>query len=349
MEPHSPQQEHEEQEQQEEQEDEDSSDDDDDDEEDDNDEDTYTLRFDEEDDPLAFAEDDSSGIQPYQQFERLENHYEALADKKRKALASNHHHSETPVKKSRQEDFAGASMEAIMEMMNYGLRRKSRKCKKRGRRKGSKNKLNPEVTRKLGDATLHYAHGVMKRVQANQKLQSWRKDGEKKMLETEERTRGAVNRTVQQKINKDAGNSGEAEATTDDSYKIEEAICVLKEVVRIAPNLPDPYHTLGLVYNAVGNKKKALNFYMLAAHLTPKDPSLWKLLVTWSIEQGNAGQAMYCLSKAITADPADIDLRFHRASLYVELGDYQKAAESYEQISRLCPDDVEAIKTATMV
>ncbi|XP_057508578.1 uncharacterized protein LOC130791465 isoform X2 [Actinidia eriantha] len=163
-------------------------------------------------------------------------------------------------------------------------------CKKRGRRKGSKNKLNPEVTRKLGDATLHYAHG-----------------------------------------------------------RYEEAICVLKEVVRIAPNLPDPYHTLGLVYNAVGNKKKALNFYMLAAHLTPKDPSLWKLLVTWSIEQGNAGQAMYCLSKAITADPADIDLRFHRASLYVELGDYQKAAESYEQISRLCPDDVEAIKTATML
>ena len=31
-----------------------------------------------------------------------------------------------------------------------------------------------------------------------------------KMLETEERTRGAVNKTVQQKINKDAGNSGEA-------------------------------------------------------------------------------------------------------------------------------------------
>ena len=89
METHSPQQEYEEQEQQEEQEDEDSSDDDD---EDDNDEDAYTLRFDEEDDPLAFAEDDSSGIQPYQQFERLENHYEALADKKRKALASNHHH-----------------------------------------------------------------------------------------------------------------------------------------------------------------------------------------------------------------------------------------------------------------
>lgn len=31
--------------------------------------------------------------------------------------------------------------------------------KKRGRRKGSKNKVSAEVTKKLGDATLHYAHG----------------------------------------------------------------------------------------------------------------------------------------------------------------------------------------------
>lgn len=53
--------------------------------------------------------------------------------------------------------------------------------------------------------------------------------------------------------------------------------------------------------------------------------------------------------KAITADPADMSLRFSRASLYVELGEYQKAAESYEQISRLCPENLEALKTATMV
>ncbi|GMH22799.1 hypothetical protein Nepgr_024642 [Nepenthes gracilis] len=71
------------------------------------------------------------------------------------------------------------------------------------------------------------------------------------------------------------------------------AIGVLNEVVRLAPNLPDPYHTLGLVYNA--------------------------------FEQGNIGQAWYCLSKAINADPADITLRYHRASRYMEIGNYEKA------------------------
>ncbi|XP_058224439.1 uncharacterized protein LOC131333749 isoform X4 [Rhododendron vialii] len=255
----------------------------------------YAFRFDGEMDPLAFTEDDTFGVQPYQQFERLEHAYEALAERKRKSLSQPHPDprffgSESPLKKSRQEGFNGASMEEIMEVMNYGRRKRSKKSRKRGRRKGSKNKLNPEVTRKLGDATLHYAHG-----------------------------------------------------------RYEEAICALKEVIRVAPNLPDPYHTLGIIYSEIGDKKKALNFYMLAAHLTPKDSSLWKLLVPWSIEQGNAGQARYCLSKAITADPADMSLRFSRASLYVELGEYQKAAESYEQISRLCPENLEALKTATMV
>lgn len=37
-----------------------------------------------------------------------------------------------------------------------------------------------------------------------------------------------------------------------------------------APNLGDPYHTLGLLHEAMGNNRKALDFHMIAAHLTPK-------------------------------------------------------------------------------
>ncbi|KAM3323972.1 general transcription factor 3C polypeptide 3 isoform X1 [Capsicum chacoense] len=250
----------------------------------------YKFQFGAEMDPLSFAEEDAFGLQPYQQFERLQHQYEALAAKKRKAVALQPA-SEVPAKKlrqeDRQEDGPGASYEEILEAMNYGMKKKSRKLKKRGRRKGSKSKVSPELKRKLGDATLHYAHG-----------------------------------------------------------RYEEAKRVLREVIRLSPNLPDPYHTLGLIYNAMGDKKRAMNFYMLAAHLSPKDASLWKLLVAWSIEQGDRKQTRYCLSKAISADPEDVSLRYDRASIYIELGDYQKAAESYEQIARLCPNDVEVLKTA---
>jgi len=66
-------------------------------------------------------------------------------------------------------------------------------------------------------------------------------------------------------------------------------------------------------------------------------------------EQNNAGQVRYCLSKAITADPKDVGLRFDLASLYFELGEYQKAAGLYSQIVGLYPGNIVARKMAAKV
>lgn len=52
------------------------------------DEGEYTFRFEDGINPLDFVENNDSGVQRYRQFERLE--YEALADKKRKAVADCH-------------------------------------------------------------------------------------------------------------------------------------------------------------------------------------------------------------------------------------------------------------------
>ncbi|GAV70840.1 TPR_1 domain-containing protein/TPR_9 domain-containing protein [Cephalotus follicularis] len=228
-------------------------------------------------------ENEEEERQLYPHFTGLE--YEALAAKKRKSLTNTN--QQGPMKKmANTNSISFASMDEIMETLNYGGRRKSRKKPKvRGRRKGSKNKLSPEIAEMLGDATLHYAHG-----------------------------------------------------------RYGEAISVLLEVIRLAPSLPDSFHTLGLVYQALGNTERAMTSYWFAAHLRPKDASLWELLFTWSIEQRNINRAMYCISKAISADPSDITVKFHRASLYVELGDFRRAAESYEEILQLCPENVEALK-----
>lgn len=252
---------------------------------DDNSEDgEFVLRFEGDMNPFDFTEDDAFGVQPFQRFERLE--YERLAERKRKAH-ENDLHEESP-KKSREEDVFGASVDELTEAMNYGDRRKLRKkSKRRGRPKGSKRKLTPEVKRMQAEGYLHYANG---------------------------------------------------------RYK--EAISVLTKVVRLVPNLPETYHTLGLVYDANGEKQKSMSFYMLAAVMKPKDSYLWKLLSEWSLEEGNTAQARYCLSKAIMADPEDIKLKYRRASLYIVLGDHEKAAKSFDEISRLCPDDAEALKRA---
>ncbi|KAK7341332.1 hypothetical protein VNO80_24258 [Phaseolus coccineus] len=257
-------------------------------EEDDNDieeEDEYTFRFENGMNPLDFIDNnDDSGLQPYERFERLEQ--EALADKKRKATEC--HSEEPPSKMSRESDISGSKIAEIMEAMNYhGVRKRSRKPKKRGRRKGSKNKMDPRLTRMLGDATLHYACGHYDKAKA-----------------------------------------------------------VLLEVIKLAPNLPDSYHTLGLVCSSLQDYKRAMSFYLIAAHLTPKDSSLWKRIFTWSIEQGYIDQARHCLLRAITADPKDVTLRGLLARLYVELGDYQKAAVTYEQVHQLCYENVDPLKAA---
>ncbi|KAK8509191.1 hypothetical protein V6N13_062246 [Hibiscus sabdariffa] len=210
--------------------------------------------------------------------------YEALAEKKRKALADIQ--GEGSSKKGRKDDIPQGIMDEIMQAMNYGGRRKSRKIKKRGRRTGSRNKLSPEIKSMIGDATLHYGNGRFK-----------------------------------------------------------EAISVLNQVVKLAPNFAHLYQMLGLSYKSLGDKKRAFQFYMLAGLLNPKDPDLWKLLFNWSVEQQSVGQACYCLSKAVMADPTDVSLRYLQASLYVELGDYQKAADSYDQIQQISPDDAEALKS----
>jgi len=62
-----------------------------------------------------------------------------------------------------------------------------------------------------------------------------------------------------------------------------QAKAVLLEVIKLAPNLPDSYHTLGLVCSSLQDYKRAMSFYLIAAHLTPKDASLWKRIFTWSM------------------------------------------------------------------
>ena len=52
------------------------------------------------------------------------------------------------------------------------------------------------------------------------------------------------------------------------------------------PNIADPFHTLGLIYEGEGNPRRALDFFMIAAHLTPKDIPLWKRLAALSTQLG---------------------------------------------------------------
>ena len=57
------------------------------------------------------------------------------------------------------------------------------------------------------------------------------------------------------------------EATMHYAYReFQSAITLLMEVIRLAPGLPHAYHTLGLIYEEMGDVRKALKLFMMAAH-----------------------------------------------------------------------------------
>ncbi|CAL5003385.1 unnamed protein product [Urochloa decumbens] len=221
------------------------------------------------------------------------NDYEALAARKRNALAEEQPQREGS-KRPRQDELSEVEAATMFDqlMEGFGLRRKrrSKDGKKRGRKKGTKNKGSPEVIKKLGDATLLFAE-----------------------------------------------------------EKFNEAIPILHEIVRTAPNLPDSYYLLGSIYSETGELDKAINFLMLAAYVSPKDASLWKKLIPLAKKKEDASLARHCILKAMRADPEDVDLKYLCGDMYRNLRDYQKAAEIYEQIVRIYPANIAVRKVAAQM
>ncbi|GJN13251.1 hypothetical protein PR202_ga31603 [Eleusine coracana subsp. coracana] len=128
-----------------------------------------------------------------------------------------------------------------------------------------------------------------------------------------------------------------------------QAIPILHEIVRIAPNFPNSYYLLGSIYDEIGELDKSINFLMLAAYVSPKDASLWKKLVGLARKKEDAPLARYCILKAMRADPEDTGLKYVCADIYRKLHDYQKAGVIYEQIVKADPANVFVRKVAAQM
>jgi tetratricopeptide (TPR) repeat protein len=124
------------------------------------------------------------------------------------------------------------------------------------------------------------------------------------------------------------------------SQDFSEAIRLLEEVVRRVPSVADPYHTLGLVYEEMDNRRKALDCYLIAAYLTGRDAETWKRVATMSHQQGLHEQAIYCINRALRLVPGDGQAQFTRATVLVDMGQLKKGTEAFRNLQRLRPHDV---------
>jgi len=165
------------------------------------------------------------------------------------------------------------------------------------------------------------------------------------------------------------------EATMSYAYRdFQGAVTKLLEVVRLCPRIPHPYETLGLIYEELGQKKKSLQLFLMAANLSKRDAMQWKHLAGLATEVrhgrqfwggrsrgreplrerrlltaapcaqvGESEQALFCLGKVLSLDPDDVDALWEQARLHVELGQHRKAAGGLATLLQRRPRDVQVV------
>ena len=106
------------------------------------------------------------------------------------------------------------------------------------------------------------------------------------------------------------------------------AIPLLEEVVRIAPGIPDPFVTLGAIYEELNDPKRAIEALLVAVHLTPADAELWKRVATMSQTIGNFDQSIYCYRRCIKATSSEEDLQQYQTDFANVLVRAQKYSEA---------------------
>ncbi|XP_014674823.1 PREDICTED: general transcription factor 3C polypeptide 3-like isoform X2 [Priapulus caudatus] len=115
----------------------------------------------------------------------------------------------------------------------------------------------------------------------------------------------------------------------------EEAIKMCMEIIRLVPTAPEPFQTLGMLYEEMGDVERSLQFSLIAAHLSPIDVEEWVKLAEMSLEQGNIKQAVTCYSKAIKGEPQNPGLLWERCKCYEALHEQKRALEGYLVILNL--------------
>ncbi|CAJ0908280.1 1980_t:CDS:10 [Entrophospora sp. SA101] len=114
------------------------------------------------------------------------------------------------------------------------------------------------------------------------------------------------------------------------------AIEVLQEVIKIDPNIHSAWFTLGTIQDEIGCLEKALQLYLVAAHLTPHDGALWKRLVLFE-------DALTTYEAILLNSETNNPTAWMRVGLcHRELGNFENAAEYFTAVVEDSPDNLDA-------
>ncbi len=128
-----------------------------------------------------------------------------------------------------------------------------------------------------------------------------------------------------------------------DEGEYDDAVEVIREVVRVSGTSAKIYTELGLVYIAQKRLDLAQLVLAKAIELDKTSAATFNALAILSLRQGHAQEAFDRFDQAASLDPNYLDARFNKASVLLDAGDYARAKTELTAIVQKKPDDYAAL------
>ncbi|XP_067931437.1 general transcription factor 3C polypeptide 3-like isoform X2 [Watersipora subatra] len=112
----------------------------------------------------------------------------------------------------------------------------------------------------------------------------------------------------------------------------DEVIAMCREIIRSAPTAPDPYQTLSMLHEEMGDHDTAYQCGLVGAHLDPRNTEEWLRLADMAEEADNKKDCSYCYRQVAKYDRENTPALLKCAELERELGQLTRCCEVLQWI-----------------
>ncbi|XP_037542593.1 intraflagellar transport protein 88 homolog, partial [Nematolebias whitei] len=124
----------------------------------------------------------------------------------------------------------------------------------------------------------------------------------------------------------------------------QQAIEWLMQVISVTPTDPHALAKLGKLYDDEGDKSQAFQYYSESYRYFPCNIDVIEWLGAYYIETQFCEKAIQYFERATLIQPAQVKWQLIVASCFRRSGNYQKALETYKEIHRKFPENVECLR-----
>ena len=126
-------------------------------------------------------------------------------------------------------------------------------------------------------------------------------------------------------------------ASLGDKGDMAGAIAQYEESMRLRPTAPDAYNNLGLIYFSKGKLDRAIEYYQKSIEVDPMQVKGYMNLAIALIQKGEAKEGTRIVERLVAIKPLNAALKCNLGNIYMEDGQYEKAAEQFNAALKVKP------------